>query len=212
MNITLTKPTYELTPSSIKEQVFETFPSMARAKKIKLITQMIPALQLAATSAELLSLEPLALPDPAHCDVSDDYIILRDENDLPIADVYIGTDAEMFGHVIFDTGEQLDSHQRLILQGHELTNGYLKECDCKDCTTLKVAETLENDSKHLIRNSNHVLTVNLPKELKIKDTSDRLLDAMYDSSVDKSNTTKPRINSPRPMVRHENYSTPINEQ
>lgn len=201
MTITLEKPSYELTPSSIKEQVFETFPSMARAKKIKLITQMIPALQLAATSAELLSMEPLSLPDPSHCDISDDYIILRDEDDHPIADVYIGTDAELCGHVIFESGAELDSHQRLILQGQELTNGYLRDCDCKDCTTLKVEETIEYDSKFLIRNSNHVLTVNLPRELKIKDTSDRLLDAMHDSSVDKSNTTLPRITSPTPMKR-----------
>mgnify|MGYP007062013793 CR=1 FL=1 len=212
MTITLEKPGYELTPSSIKEKVFETFPSMSRAKKIKLVTQMLPALQLAVTSAELLSLEPLSLPDPTHCDISDDYIILRDEENQPIADVYIGTDAQLSGHVIFDSGEELDSHQRLILQGHELINGYLKHCDCKTCTALKIEATIEHDEKFLCRNSNHVLTVNLPRELKIKDTSDRLLDAMHDSSVDKQNTSIPKITSTNPMKRDGSISYYTNEQ
>ena len=212
MTLTLEKPIYELTPKSIKEKVFETFPSMARSKKIRLITQMIPALQLAATSAELLSLEPLSLPDPTNCDVSDDYIILRDDENQPIADVYIGNDAELNGHVIFDTGEELDSHQRLLLLNNEVINGYLKDCDCKKCTELKVAEAVEHDEQFLVRNSNHVLTVNIPRELKIKDTSDRILDSMRNSSVDKSNTSVPKITSPRPMIRHANYSTPENNQ
>ena len=209
---TLQKKDHELTPASIRDAVFANFPSMARAKKIKLSTQMIPALQVAATSAELLSMEPLSLPDPIRCDIADDYMILRDEDNESIADVYVGNDANLKEHVVFNNGESLSKHQRLLLQGHELVDGYLDECDCTECTKLKVAKTLEHDSKLLKRDSNHVLTVNLPRELKIRDTSDRLLNAMRDSEVSDNDDFKPRVFAPNNMRREGSVSYPIENQ
>jgi hypothetical protein len=210
--LTLTKNNNDLTPTSIRDQVFEHFPSMSRAKKIKLSTQLIPAMQLAATSAELLSREPISFPDPCHCNILDDYIVLRDEQGLLIASVYSGNDTEMTGHVVFESGEELTTHQRLLLQGYELTNGYLTDCNCKQCSTLIVKQTIEHDSDHLVRSSNHVLTVNLPRELKIKDTSDKLLDAMHDSTLSKDNRFPPRVFKANKMHRDGTTSYYINEQ
>lgn len=192
----------------IKTKIFETFPSMSRSKKIKLVTQMIPSFNLAVASAQLLDRGPLPIPEPINCDISDDYLILRDVNGDSIADVYVGSDNTYHGHVIFNNGTHLNTHERLVLEGHDVTNDYIADCPCATCSELKNTYALEQSEKHLTRNSQHVLNVHVPSELKIKDTSDKLQSAMQDSKVVSDPSTKPKITSYHPMRRDGNVSYP----
>lgn len=212
MTMTLEKPSTLLDAIKIKEQIFTEYPSMARSKKIKLCTQLIPSFLKAVDAASMLGREELSFPEALNCDVADDYMILRDDEDESIADVYIGADKRLNGHVVFSDGEEIDEHNLLILQGHTLANDFLWDCGCKKCESLRAKHIVEHESDHLVRNSNHVLSVHVPRDLKIKDTSDRLLDAMRGSSVDKLNTSRPKITSTNPMKRDGSISYYTNEQ
>lgn len=201
MTMTLEKPHTLPDAVTIKEQIFATYPSMSRSKKIKLCTQLIPAFLQAVDAASALGREELSFPAALNCDVADDYIILRDDEDESIADVYIGADKRLNGHVIFSDGEEIDQHKLLIQLGHTQEDGFLWKCGCKKCEALRAKYIIENESDHLVRNSQHVLNVHVPKELKIKDTSDRLQEAMWDSTVS-AQSEQEKIVSYRPMKRN----------
>lgn len=193
-----------LTKKSVKEEIEQYLPSMPRYKRIKLITHLIPCYKRALEAASLLEEPKPNEPAPAYCDIYDDYLILKDEEGKSIADVYVGKDSSILNHIIFESGNELTEHTMWLLKGAELLDGeYIKECKCGRCADYRANLLLENDSDHLTRNSERVLTVKSIGALKITGVSEQLLERMRDSTIISETTSGPKIMGYFPIVRED---------
>lgn len=186
----------------------ERFPSMPRYKKIKLITSLIPAYQRVVDVANLLGMAEPSEPAASNCEIVDDYLILRDSDLNSIADVYVGADNNLIGHVIFDDGTELSEHEILLRQGHTLTHGFIEDCRCPVCTAAKIAYAEASALKTLRRSSVHCLHVPVVTKLKVRGVSDRLVDKLRDARPIEQPDALPRIVGHFPMQRDGNVSHP----
>lgn len=202
----LTKPNMPLTKKDVKESIEAQYPSMPRYKRIKLITGLLTAHKWCVEAASLLGEPEPNEPYPANCDLSDEYIILRDIDGKSIADVYVGENTDYLNHVVFESGNELTEHTMWLLRGKSYEDGYINECRCKACAQARATIALETESDHLTRNSNRVLTVPSISKIKIQGTSDELAQRMRDSKVIAETSSGPKIVSYQPMVRDGNTS------
>ena len=207
----LTKPNMPLSKKDVKESIEAKYPSMARYKRIKLITKLLNAYKWSLEAAELLGEAVPNDPYPANCDISDEYIILRDIDGNSIADVYVGENTEYLNHIVFESGNELTEHTMWLLRGKSYSDGHINECGCKSCSQRRAEIALEVESSHLTRNSQRVLTVPSIAKVKISGVSDELAERMRDSQVIAETTSGPKIVHYHHMVRDGNTSTRSSE-
>lgn len=205
----LTKPNMPLSKKDVKESIEAKYPSMPRYKRIKLITRLLQAYDWSIEAAELLGEPTPNEPCPEQCDLSDDYIILRDASGESIADVYAGESKDYLKHIIFSSGNELTEHTMWLLRGKSDADGYIEECKCKDCAEQRALLSLDRDSDHLTRNSSRVLTVPSISKLKVRGVSDELAERLRDSKVIAESSAGPKIMHYEPMVREGNTSVRI---
>ena len=206
MTQVLTKPNMPLSKKDVKESIEAKYPSMPRYKRIKLITKLLKAYQWSIEAAELLGETVPNEPCPENCDISEEYIILRDINGDSIADVYAGENAAYLNHIIFSSGNELTEHTMWLLRGKSDEHGYIEECRCGDCDQQRALVSLDTESEHLSRNSTRVLTVPSISTLKVRGISDELAQKMRDSTVIADTSSGPKIMHHEPMVRDGNTS------
>lgn len=197
-----------LTKKLIKEEVEEFLPSMPRYKKIKLITTLIVSYKRVLEAASILD-EPVPNePSPSHCDIQDDYLILRDQDGGSIADVYLGEDKTMLNHIVFESGNEITEHTKWLYKGAELIDGhYIQDCQCEHCSAYRAELLLQSETDHLTRNSDRVLNVPTIGGLKIHGVTEELLDRLRDSTIAPETTSGPKIVGHFPMTRDGNTST-----
>lgn len=200
------QPNMSLDPKTIKEVITNKFPSMPRYRKIRLATSIIPAYERACEASLMLGKGSPPEPDPSHCDIDEDYVILRDSEANSIADVYIGGCSELTGHVIFDDGYELTEHEKHLMLGENDSHGYIATCSCVVCSEARAQVAVEDEQSRIDRNAHHVLFIPSISKLKITGTSDELEKKMLDSTVV---PTPEKIRDFRPMKRDGNASYPI---
>lgn len=209
MIATLEQPNM-LTPKSVKEAITQTYPSMPRYKKIKLATNIIPAYTRATEVAQLLGEGSLNEPFPQNCDIDDDYLILRDENNNSIADVYVGSDQKLTGHVVFQSGSQLDEHGSWLLKGELEADGFIAKCNCSACLRQRTDKAANDIEAQLIGSTAYTYFIPSISKLKVTGASDKLIERLQDSSlVADSAQGKPKVIEPRPMKREGNSSSTL---
>ena len=200
------QPNMSLDPKAVKEVIAKRFPSMSRYRKIRLATNIIPAYELACEASLMLGKGSPAEPDPAHCDIDEDYLILRDCDDNSIADVYIGEFSPLTGHVVFQDGFELTEHEKLLMLGENDSQGYLPSCSCAACRETRTEIAVEQEQSRIDRNAHHVLFIPSLSHLKVMGPSDELSRSLDNSTVIQ---TTDKIRDYRPMKRDGNASYPV---
>lgn len=198
-----------LSTKEVKEAVLAAYPSMPRYKKIKLAAGIIPAYERALEVAIILGEEVDTEPDPSQCDIEDDYLILRDNKHHSIADVYVGPDSKLSGHVVFQSGKDLTEHDKWLLLGESDEDGFIHCCSCSDCVASRT-QSAADDLEPLFSNLD-CKTMLLPSisQMKVTGVSDAVAEKLANSQIiaDSSND-KPKVVSYRPMRRDGNTSAP----
>jgi hypothetical protein len=200
------QPNMSLDPKTVKEAITNRFPSMPRYRKIRLATGILPAYELACEASLMLGKGSPPEPDPLHCDIDDDYIILRDSDAHSIADVYVGDNSELKGHVVFEDGNELTEHEKLLMLGENDSHGYIATCSCSSCCEARTNIAIEEENSRIDKNAHHVLFIPSISQLKITGPSDELERKMQNSSI---STKTEKIREFRPMKREGNSSYPI---
>jgi len=128
-----------MTPT-IKEQIWEAHPYMPRVKKLRLVRHLLPSYERVVKLCEYLEYSPPQAYDLPHCDVADDFLLIKDADNNSIADVYIGTDSDIVGTIILPNGTQVSGHRLLLLEGLKPNDyGYIDDCQCSDCQNALLA-------------------------------------------------------------------------
>lgn len=156
---------------TLKDQIWEAHPYMPRVKKLKLTRHLEESYEQVQVVCKHLGLPPPIAYDLSKCDITDDFLNIRDTDSQMIADAYIGLEREKVGLIVLPNGSQVTEHKYNLIKGQVPNDdGYIDSCRCSDCQNalmLRHEEMNEERTERYLKRAQKIRSVSddLPEHI-----------------------------------------------
>lgn len=180
---------------SLKEIIWEAHPYKTRLEKLKLLRHLPDVFRRVSEVISILGLKPPPDFNASLCDITDDYLIIRDSTSL-IATAYIGNDPKLLGHIILPDKQEITEHSYYQLVGKEPNeHGFIEGCGCHICQNAVLKQQARFDEDRMKRYEERACIIGLKPEEKIQTVSGHL-QGLVDAPINIPRTPMTKITSP----------------